>query len=55
MAIENILLHDIADKENIWIEAHRELTQRLQLMQQQEPGKFLLVAASTPTLTKGRI
>ena len=36
MAIGNILLHDIADNENVWVEAHSMLNQLLQLREHYE-------------------
>ena len=44
----NVLLHDIAEKENVWVEAHSMLRQMLQLMQKNEKGVVVVLKENKP-------
>ena len=48
MATANILLHDIADKENVWVEAHARLRELFQLMQKNEKGVVVVLEGRQP-------
>ena len=48
MAIGNVFLHDIADKENMWIEAHSMLNQLLQLMHKNKKGVVVVLKEGRP-------
>jgi diguanylate cyclase (GGDEF)-like protein len=48
MAIGNIVLHDIADKENVWVEAHSTLTELLQLMHKNQKGVVVVLKEGRP-------
>jgi CBS domain-containing protein len=44
----NVLLHDIAEKENVWVEAHSMLGHMLQLMQKNEKGVVVVLKENKP-------
>jgi len=44
----NVFLHDIAEKENVWVEAHSMLRQMLQLMQKNEKGVVVVLKENKP-------
>jgi diguanylate cyclase (GGDEF)-like protein len=48
MAIENILLHDIADNENVSVEIHSQLNQLLQLMHKNKKGVVVVLQGGRP-------
>lgn len=48
MATASILLHDIADRENVWVEAHARLRELFQLMQKNEKGVVVVLEGGQP-------